>query len=161
MKKLIAVLAVLMVLGTSSVFALAIGAQGGYTVGGSGNGALTFKLDDVPCVFAVDACFGNYTSIGVTADWWIANPSISGPWGWYFGPGVAGAFSFANNWTRVDIAPRVVIGTNVFLLDNFLELYLQAAWQPTFHIWLSGGGEGAAKFDFLYIPINFGFRFWF
>ncbi len=160
MKKLIAVLAVLLVLGTSSVFALAIGAQGGYTVGGSAGGALTFKLDDVPCVFALDFGSFNPLQIGLTADWWIKNPSISGPWGWYFGPGLGAAVFLGKNYTSIGISGRVVIGTNVFLLDNFLELYLQGAWQPTFWIAASGNG-GNAGFVWNCFPINLGFRFWF
>ena len=76
MKKLFSVLAVLFVLGTVNVFALGIGAQAGYTVNGSPSGAVTFKVDSLPCVFAVNADIGDVTTVGITADWWIANPVI-------------------------------------------------------------------------------------
>ena len=50
---------------------------------------------------------------------------------------------------------RALVGTNVFLLDKFLELYLQAAWQPGLYI-ASGIHPVLVSF-----PINAGFRFWF
>lgn len=150
MKKLFAVLAVLIALGTANVFAkgakIGLGAQGGYPLGG----ALTFKVPSVPCVFAVDFG-GGY--IGATADWWMANPSISGSWGYFYG---AGAYVGIGG-SIIAAAPRLLVGTNVFLLDGFLELYLQAAWEPTI---LIGGGNGLDT-NIVNIPANLGFRFWF
>ena len=157
MKKLFSVLAVLFVLGTSHAFSVGIGAQGGYPLGG----ALTFKVDSLPCVFAVDGHFGNSgTGIGLTADWWFANPKIEGSWGYYYGLGVFGSMYFGDEWSNLNVGPRVLIGTNVFLLDGFLELYLQAAYQPTFVIQLSGE-NGNAGFDWFDIGAALGFRVWF
>ncbi len=156
MKKLFAVLAILFAIGTTSVFAkgnsFAIGAQGGYPL----YGALTFKVSSVPCVFAVNFSAHNNLVVGVTADWWTANPTISGTWGWYYGLGLYGGAVLGGNYFSAQIAPRALVGTNVFLLDNFLELYLQGGWIPTLTI--SNGGVG---FDAINFFGEAGFRFWF
>lgn len=162
MKKLIAVLAVLLAIGTTSVFAkgssksFAIGAQVGYPLGG----ALTFKVPSVPCVFALDfAGSSNSFGIGLTADWWAANPTISGTWGYYYGLGLYAGLGVAGDFISVALGPRAVIGTNVFLIDRFLELYLQGGWQPTFYVntWENGG----FGWNFTNFFGNLGFRFWF
>ncbi len=150
-KKFLTVLALLAVLSTSRVFALGIGAQGGYPLGGS----FTFKVDKLPCVFAVDLfSVPNGLNVGVTADWWIANPKIEGTWGYFYGVGVGGNV-FLGEPFAFNIGPRIVVGTNIFLFDKFLELYLQASYQPMLHIgntfdfdWWGFGGAG-------------GFRVWF
>ena len=164
MKKLFSVLAVLFVMGTTSVFAFGIGAQAGYVVNTGAGGAVTFKVDKVPCVFAVDAAFNtNYVRVGGTADWWMANPKISGTWGYYYGVGLAagaGIWSGDASAVAISFGPRVVLGTNVFVLKNQLEFYLQGAWQPTFSVYVNGN-EGWADPAWLCFPINIGFRFWF
>ena len=150
-KKFLTVLALLAVLSTSRVFALGIGAQAGFPPGGS----LTFKVDSLPCVFAADVYSkNNGLHLGLTADWWIANPKIEGTWGYFYGVGVGGGVTLGEPF-EFAIGPRVVIGTNVFLFDKFLELYLQAAYQPMFCFgtgfhpdWWGFGGAG-------------GFRVWF
>lgn len=156
-KKLFAVLAAFVIAGTTSVFAkTGIGAQGGFVAGENApGGALTFKLESIPCVFAVDAMLGSYTSVGVTADWWIANPKIEGSWGYYYGVGLAGSVNIGENSGSVGVGARALVGTNVYLLDNFLELYLQAAWQPM--LWIAD----PITPNFFCIPVNIGFRFWF
>lgn len=156
MKKLFSVLAVLFVMGTANVFAsTGIGLQGGPTIGNGvgGSGAVTFKLDKVPCVFAVTVPSFDPLMVGITADWWLANPKIQRNWGYYYGVGVAGAFDTAS--TTFGIGGRAVIGTNVFLLNRFFELYAQAAWNPMFWI---GNGAHPSLVNF---PIDLGFRFWF
>ena len=160
MKKLFSVLAVLFVLGTVNVFALGIGPQGGYTVGGAGNGALTFKVDSIPCVFAVTADIGNVTSVGLTADWWVANPKIEGTWGYYYGLGLAGSAVVGNDSGAMFAGGRALVGTNVFFINNFIELYLQIAWQPGVAI-AGGGGNGGIHPVLNQFPINLGLRFWF
>lgn len=164
MKKLFSVLAVLFVLGTTSTFALGIGAQAGYTIGGNPGAALTLKLDKLPPVFAVDFNFGsNGFSIGGTADWWIANPNLVGPVNFYYGPGIAASFSSYGNgdgsYTALNIGVRLVGGLNLFIAD-FFEPYLQLAWQPTFGIALSGD-DSYGGFKWNSFPVNLGFRFWF
>jgi len=163
MKKLFAVLAVLFIAGTTSVFAkTGLGAQGGYSVGGNGGGALTFKVESLPCVFAVDLAVGSsYFDIGGTADWWIANPTIEGTWGYYYGVGVAANVRLADNsYGGFGVGPRAVLGTNVFLIDGFLELYAQGAYQPMIGIWANNNDSGLG-FNWLHFPLNIGFRFWF
>ena len=161
MKKLFSVLAVLFVLGTVNVFALGIGPQGGYTVSGAGggttNGAVTFKIDGVPCVFAltVDG-IGAVTSVGLTADWWIANPKIEQTWGYFYGVGLAGSFIVTKNYSGMFFGGRAVLGTNVFLLNNFIEPYIQIAWQPGVSI---GGDQITPVLSSF--PLNIGLRFWF
>ena len=151
-KKFLTVLALLAVLSTSRIFALGIGAQAGFPLGGS----LTFKVDKLPCVFAADVWSDpNGVSLGLTADWWIANPKIEGTWGYFYGIGVGGRVHLGEPFD-FGIGPRVVLGTNVFLFDKFLELYLQAAYQPMLYFketgfepnWWGFGGAG-------------GFRVWF
>lgn len=161
MKKLLAVLSVLFVMGTTSLFATGIGAQfgGSPSSGGFGPGAaVTFKLNSVPCVFAADLGFGNYFAVGLSADWWMANPKIEGTWGYYYGLGVGGSVYLSDgNFGYFAVGPRALIGTNVFVLKRSLEFYLQAAWQPLIQI-TSGSGVNFALANF---PIALGFRFWF
>ena len=162
MKKLFSVLAVLFVMGTTSVFATGLGLQGGPVIGNGvgGGGAITFKLNSVPCVFAVNIGSFNPFAIGATADWWIANPKIDGSWRWFYALGAAAGVSIFNNaGLALNIAPRAVIGTNYFINGSW-EIYAQAAWQPTLGIVLSDGGSGGG-FNLFYIPANIGFRYWF
>lgn len=158
MKKLFSVLAVLVTLGTANVFAsTGIGLQAGGTISNSGFGgvgAVTFKVSSLPCVFAVTVPSFDPFAIGLTADWWIANPKIQQNWGWFYGVGVAAAF-YTGDTSVFGLGFRAVVGTNVFLLNKFLELYIDAAWQPMFFI---GNGFNAGLLNF---PINAGFRFWF
>ena len=153
-KKIIALLLVVALASTGAVFAkTGLGLQGGYA-GGLG-AAVTFKLDSLPCVFAVDFGFpagGLY--VGATADWWIANPKIEGTWGWYYGVGLAGTVVLTDP-LYFGAYGRALIGTNVYLFDNFLELYLQAAWQPGLVI------TSDIYPVLLNFPVNAGFRFWF
>ena len=152
MKKLFTVLALLAVMGTAKIFAFGIGAQGGASV--------TFKADNLPCIFAADVSIGSVTGFGLTADWWIANPSIQGTWGYFYGVGLGGKMYMGDGWSYLNIGPRAVLGTNVRLLDNFLELYAQAVYMPTFNINLSGE-YGQAGFNWAGFGAAAGFRIWF
>ena len=156
MKKAV-MIAALVVIGTASIFAFGIGAQGGTNLnGGGGNAALTFKLDNLPWVFAVDGYFGNNRiSVGATADMWVGTGNISKtPIGYFWGWGVAANIALGDP-LGLGIAARVLGGLNFMLLDNFLELYLQVAWQPGFSV--------LPTFDFHLwnFPVAGGFRFWF
>lgn len=159
MKKLLAVLSVLFVIGTTSVFATGLGAQfnanvaGGFAPGAS----VTFKLDKVPCVFAADLGFSSsHFTAGLSADWWMANPKIEGTWGFYYGVGVGGSIAFVNGgYGYFAVGPRAIVGTNVFVLKRALEFYLQAAWNPLIFI------SNSVEFDWINFPIALGFRFWF
>ena len=156
MKKLLSVLAVLFVMGTTSVFArTGLGLQGSLATGGStqAGGGVTFKLSNVPCVFAVALPSFDPLVVGVSADWWIQNPTIQGTWGYYYGVGLAGALVVGDN-SAASFGGRALIGTNVFIID-FLELYLQGAWQPMFTI------SNGAHPNLVNFPFDIGFRFWF
>lgn len=159
MKKLFTVLAVLFVMGSANVFAsTGVGLQGGPTIGNgyvAGSGAVTFKLDSVPCVFAVSVPSFDPFSLGVTADWWIANPKIQKNWGWFYGVGAAAAINIGDGASGFGFGGRAFVGTNFFLLNKFLELYVEGAWQPMFYI---SDGLHPSLVNF---PINLGFRFWF
>ena len=161
-KKFLAALVLLLGMGTAKTFAVTgIGLQTGYDVGGGFPLAVTFKVQQVPCVFAANFGLGSgYFSVGATADWWIANPKIDGSWRWFYALGAAAGVSIFNNaGLALNIAPRAVIGTNYFINGSW-EIYAQAAWQPTLGIVLSDGGSGGG-FKLFNIPANIGFRYWF
>ena len=156
MKKLIAVMVLGILIGTASIFAFGIGVQGGggYGFGGSGyvigGGALTFKLDSSPWVFAVD---GGWNRISISADQWFINKPFASPfnffvgWGIYVGMGYSGGNMLA-------VGGRIPIGINAFFLDGMLE--------PYFQIVPSIGVSAIPGFDIdLGAAANLGFRFWF
>lgn len=160
MKKITVILALLLVLTTASVFALGIGAQAGYVVGGAPGGALTFKLDNAPWVFALDgSASGNAFNIGLTGDMWLANKNLAGPFNYYYGWGLAGAVAVGGEAFSLFAGVRALAGLNVFVLDNFLEFYLQGAWQPGVSI--AFGNDLHVNPVFVSFPVNLGFRFWF
>lgn len=159
-KRFLALVGLLVVAGTAQLFAWGIGVQGGASVGGAGGAAVTFKLDESPLVFAVDASFySNYIGIGATADYWIQNPEVMdvsfGSWKWYYGVGLAAGVGLGDNYFIFSVAPRALVGTNLFIMDNFLEFYTQLAYQPTLSIGDAGG------FALINFPIVGGVRFWF
>lgn len=159
-KRFLALVGLLVVAGTAQLFAWGIGVQGGASVGGAGGAAVTFKLDESPLVFAVDASFySNYIGIGATADYWIQNPEVMdvsfGSWKWYYGVGLAAGVGLGDNYFTFSVAPRALVGTNLFIMDNFLEFYTQLAYQPTLSIGDYGG------FALINFPIVGGVRFWF
>ena len=94
-RKILVVAALLMVACAAGAFGWAIGIQGGGGVGGGGGAAITFKLDQLPLVFAADFA-GNtrddYFVVGVTGDYWFVEETIVdtgvGPFGWFLGGGV-------------------------------------------------------------------------
>lgn len=157
-KKFLGILAAL-VLGTTSVFATGVGIQGSLNVGNNlvGGGAITFKLNKSPYVFAVHVDSTPY--VGVTFDDWIANPTISGNWKWFYGVGGAVGAGFPGESVFIDVGGRLIVGTNVFLAKQF-ELYAQVAWQP--HVWFNINGSGTwGDFNLFCFPADIGLRFWF
>lgn len=159
-KRILSVLGLLIVAGSAQLFAWGIGLQGGASVGGAGGAAVTFKLDNTPLVFAADLSFGSgYFAVGATGDYWLGNPTIMsgdfGSWRWFYGFGAAAGVGLGQDYVNFNVAPRALIGTNVFLLKDFLEFYVQAAYQPT----LSFGN--AFGFSLINFPIVGGVRFWF
>ena len=77
--KVLGLVAALAVLGTSSVFAFGIGLQVNGNAGRVFNpgAAVTFKVDSIPLVFAVNWNAGeDSTTIGLTADYWGINKRL-------------------------------------------------------------------------------------
>lgn len=161
-KRFFCIVSLVLVFSTGSMFALGIGAQAGYVAGHNhSNGALTFKLDTSPWVFAinVDGINHDYLGIGLTADRWIANKTIGKPIAYYYGWGLAGSlYSAHERFSNVFLGARALIGLNAFLVDNFLELYAQIAWQPGVVIHVNG--DDRIYLDAISFPVNIGFRFW-
>lgn len=159
-KRILAVLAALIVAGTTGAFAAGIGVQGGYNPGNNGVGpALTFKLDSFDGVFAVDANFGGgqLQNVGFSVDYWMQNPRLTGIIHYYWGPGMA--LSFRTGDPAFNAAFRVVGGINVFPVE-FLEVYAQVAWQPGLTICFNHGLETGDNW-WNSFPVNAGIRFWF
>lgn len=158
MKKLLSVFAILIALGTANVFAATgIGLQAGPVVTNNGvafDGAVTFKIDSLPWVFAVDIPSFNPFAIGITADYWIGSSKIQQNWGWFYGAGAAIAL-YTGSYPIFGIGARCFIGTNVYLINKFLELYADIAWQPMIYI------HNGVSANLLNFPVNVGFRFWF
>ncbi len=158
-KRFLGALLALAVVGSASVFATGIGVQGGYNpTSGAAGAALTFKLDSFDGVFAVDASFANgqFQAAGLTVDYWLQNPRLTGMIHYYWGPGLAVSY-----WTQapaIYVAFRAVAGVNVFPV-KFLELYAQVAWQPGIYINFNSG-VGTTDW-WKSFPVNAGVRFWF
>jgi hypothetical protein len=161
-KKLLSVAALVLTLGAANMFAVGIGAQAGYVAGpNASNGALTFKLDETPWVFAlnVEGISSNYLGIGITADRWLANKTIEAPLAYYYGWGLAGSAIFTeSDYSAIFLGGRALIGLNAFVVDDFLELYAQAAWQPGVNIRFHD--NSSVELVTISFPINIGFRFW-
>lgn len=155
-KKIVAIMILAFVVSTASVFALGIGAQGGRTVWGN-SGALTIKPDGSKYIFAVNGYVGNDIWVEGTADYWIANKTIAKPINYYYGLGGA-AGAYVGSGLSVTAGARAFVGLNCFVFDNFLEFYLQAAWQPGIQLNLNYDPFFQTVFD--NIPVNVGFRIW-
>ncbi len=162
-KKFLIVFAALVVSVSAGLFAsgtVGIGVQGGYVPSphGYGDTAITFKIPNVPPVFAVNVgIWGNQVHrVGATADWWLANPNIVGVLNWYYGPGLAAGATFNVRGDRacdLYVGGRFVVGLNAWIVD-FLEIYLQAAGQ----VGIDTSNDHV--FDWA-VPVNLGIRFWF
>lgn len=162
-KKIVSVLVLALLMGTASLSAIGIGAQAGYVAGPNhSNGALTFKLDTAPWVFAlnIDGLSTEYLGIGITADGWLANKMISAPVAYYYGWGIAAsAYSANNSFDFLFLGARALLGINSYIVDDFLELYAQIAWQPGVNIFT--GDSNTTELVISSFPVNVGFRLWF
>lgn len=159
-KKLVLVAVLLCFVAIGSVFAFGIGVQigGGWLNGGLGNAAITFKIDQLPLVFAADFSFGGGSfSIGASGDYWFLNPNIVGPLNWFLGAGLGLGFTIGDPFA-MSIAARLPIGLNAFFIDGFLEPYIQVVPQIGGRIVMgddvSGGLYGG-------VGANLGLRLWF
>ena len=161
-KKLFAALVLALVVSTASVFAFGIGIQGGYDPNldggpGSGNVAITFKVDKSPLVFATDFGFHKgYSTIGLTGDYWISNANLAGPVNYFYGVGFGASIKIvdgAEDSVNFGAALRVPVGINMFFAKGVIEPYLQLVPQLVLPL---------PSFDLdPALGCNVGIRFWF
>ena len=154
-KKIGVLAALLLVFSVTGAFSFGIGLQGGggYNGGPSGGGAVTFKLDSTPVIFAVSVgADTNGFSLGLTGDYWLANPTITGPLRWFYGVGAGVGVGFGDD-ISLNANAHIPLGINAFLLDNKFEAFFQVA---------PGLGIGIVPF---YLGFGFdaalGFRYYF
>ncbi len=160
MTKKIVVVALMLCLACGSIFAFGIGVQGGTDVANNAvtGVAVTFKLTSFPLLFAVEIPSFDPFAIGISGDYWILNPSITGgrSWSlnWYVGAGIFGdVFIGIGKDVSFGVGARIPVGLNIFFLRGILEAYLQVA--PGLELEIDNG----VGFDFV-CPINYGLRVW-
>lgn len=156
-KKILVFISVLVLMGCTKLFAWGVGPQLGWAVNGSVGAACTFKFDKVPAVLTADMSYENQSFVtGAALDFWFCNPDIMDFWSAYFGAGAALDFSFGNTIGMV-AGPRIVLGTNWKFYDDYLELFLQGVWQPSYRFDFSDTNKNG--FNWLCFPISVGIRF--
>lgn len=154
-KKILIVAALLMVVCVGGAFAWGIGIQGGYNLGIPGNVAVTFKLDSLPIVFAGNFYIGShYFGVGLTGDYWFLNDNLVGPLNWFIGAGLGGTVGFPEKGVDFSLAGRVPVGLNMYLVDGFIEPYVQVVPMLKLDIL----PDVYPDFD---LDANIGIRFWF
>lgn len=153
MKKLATVLTLLLLVGSVNLFAFGIGVQGGYGISGGG-GAVTFKLDNLPYVFAANISSGGDTLyVSGSGDYWFKTGNLAGPVNYFIGAGLGLGVGLGNNLV-LNAAFRVPIGINAYFLNDFIEPYFQlvpalgASILPNIGLYWDVGA-------------NIGLRFWF
>jgi len=141
----------------ASAYTAAVGGE--FAFSGLGNGLpgsaafITFRLPKLPAVFGIGgtiASSGGQSSLGLMADWWLAQGKLVRFVDYYVGPGLFADFSSAG--TNAGI--RVPFGIDGYPIKP-LELFLELA--PSFSI-IQPNSIG---FSWSGIQTGFGFRFWF
>ena len=158
-KKIFIVAALLMVVCVGGAFAWGIGIQGGSGFPEYGNLAVTFKLDTVPLVFATNFTFDGGFGIGLTGDYWFLNDNIVGPLNWFIGAGAGISLGGFDDNFILGLEGRLPIGLNMYLVDGFIEPYLQVV--PSVRLNILPRIGGSFPEDFLGFAANLGIRFWF
>lgn len=153
-KKILIVAALLMVVCVGGAFAWGIGIQGGGGFPDYGNAAITFKLDTVPFVFATNFTFRDGFGVGLTGDYWFLNDNIVGPLNWFIGAGAGISLGGFNDNLILGLEGRLPIGLNMYLVDGFIEPYVQVV--PS--VGLNVLPEIGLRWGF---AGNIGIRFWF
>lgn len=153
-KKIFIVAALLMVVCVGGAFAWGIGIQGGGGFPDYGNAAITFKLDTVPFVFATNFTFRDGFGVGLTGDYWFLNDNIVGPLNWFIGAGAGISLGGFNDNLILGLEGRLPIGLNMYLVDGFIEPYVQVVPSVGLNV-LPGIG---LRWGF---AGNIGIRFWF
>ncbi|MCP4724188.1 MAG: hypothetical protein GY863_04090 [bacterium] len=156
MKKTILISIFILVAASFSLSAMAIGASYSLNVteSAAGDGALTFKLTELPPVFGLS--FGgnsDYFRLGATADIWMYHKPLVSIVSIYIGPGAYINLGIGDTST-IALGARVPVGFQIFPLEP-LELFLELA--PRFGIQLT------PDIDFPQLGLQgaLGFRFWF
>ena len=161
MKKriLVAVLVLVIFLAAAPAFArTGLGVSAGLPLGAGlpgNNVMLSLKTDSFPLLLGLGASLGSaYTSIGITADYWILNNNLAGPLNWYIGLGGYAALGLGST-ASIDLGARLPIGLNLFVLDGVLEFFVEAA--PAIGV----GFSDPVRFPVLGAQSAVGFRIWF
>ncbi len=160
--KVLVLAAVLLVAAASGVFAFGIGLQYNGNAGDEyySGVAVTFKVDSIPLIFAVNWSFvEDSTQFGITGDYWILNDKItnvgsSASLNWFIGVGFFADFAFPDDEFVFQGGVRVPVGLNMFVGKVF-EPFLMVA--PSFGVQLVPQLDMAD----IFFPISAGFRFWF
>lgn len=159
-KKIIVLMAALLLIGTTGAFAFGIGLQFNGNAGDvfEPGAAVTFKVDSIPLIFAVNWYVGDDTSIGLTGDYWVFNKPLTNignaELNWFIGIGFFTNMTFADEFLFTG-GLRVPLGLNMFLADGKFEPFLQVA--PSFGIAILPALGTTTPF----FPISAGFRIWF
>ncbi|KGE71077.1 BAPKO_0422 family outer member beta-barrel protein [Spirochaeta lutea] len=156
-RKTIVLAVILALVGMTSLSAMGLGVAAGLPLGNGlpgNNVMLSLKLDNTPLLFGIGAQIGsNFTSIGVTADYWITNESLAAPLNFYLGVGGYLGLSLGNS-TTLSLGARIPVGLNIFILRS-LELFVEVA--PA----LGVGFSDPVQFPQVGVQGAFGFRVWF
>ncbi len=160
-RKVLVLLAALLLLPLTGAFSFGVGLQFNGNAGAvfEPGPAITFKLDSVPLVFAVNWFIGDdTTTVGLTGDYWAINDRLGnlGSLGinWFFGFGFFANTVFADEF-GINAGMRLPLGLNAFLAKGTFEPFIQVA--PSFGLnFLPSFGLS----DFFF-PISAGFRIWF
>ncbi|NCN05965.1 MAG: hypothetical protein GW949_10085 [Spirochaetales bacterium] len=160
MKKRIVLIGLILLLtaGGTGLFAKsAIGVSAGLPIGpglAGSNVMLSLKIDSFPLLLGLGAQLGDSANIGITADYWITNPNLTGILNWYLGVGGYLGIGIDSD-VQVDLGFRIPVGLNIFILDRALELFLEIA--PT----ISAAFEDPVRFPVIGAQGALGFRVWF
>jgi len=161
MKRKIASLALaLFVSGTAGIFAFGIGLQANANSGNvfAPGVAVTFKLDQVPLVFAGNYYAGDTLSFALTGDWWVMNEPIvrigRTSLDYFWGLGFFSNVAFPKDDFQFACGMRVPLGLNI-LVARAIEPYIQVVPSFGLHFIPSIGAEN------FFFPVSAGFRIWF
>jgi len=161
-KRILGLALAIMLISTAGLSAFGVGLQFNGNAGTTFDPgvSLTFKLDQVPLVFAASWNIGeSVQTIGLTGDYWLFNKPITnvgsvGKLNWFLGLGFFANMIFANDFNMA-AGIRIPFGLNMFIADGVFEPYIQVA--PSFGIKVIPS-LGADK---LFWPVSAGFRIWF
>ena len=155
MKKTFLIVAIVLIAFSSTAGAQDIGIGVEYVFDFSGsvlNGlAITGSPPVLPMVFGLNFSFGGGAfHFGITADWWLYQTTISGPFALYVGPGL-----FFGIGSVLSLGVRVPIALQFWVIPP-LELFLEVA--PSIGLTFGGGSTVAPRFG---VAAAIGGRFWF